>query len=124
MVVALATAAIGAIFSSTAPDMGTHVWALASRAITVSYYDCIQGILDRYQQIQPKIIFSESEVVWAGKSFDVVPKVAEVARALDSHGLQRVVLLPSVATGSEPSAHQLASIPRRSVTGFPSLPMQ
>ncbi|KAI0730268.1 hypothetical protein C8Q72DRAFT_793910 [Fomitopsis betulina] len=94
VVIALAAATIGAIFSSTAPDMGTH------------------GILDRYRQIQPKIIFSESEVVWAGKSFDVVPKVAEVAQALEAHGLQRVVLLPSVASGRELLADQLAKVPK------------
>ena len=76
----------------------------------------MQGILDRYQQIQPKIIFSETEVVWAGKSFDVVPKVAEVARALDAHGLQRVVLLPSVASGRDLPVKQLANVPKRSAT--------
>ncbi|EPT04586.1 hypothetical protein FOMPIDRAFT_1156848 [Fomitopsis schrenkii] len=94
VVIALATATIGAIFSSTAPDMGTH------------------GILDRYRQIQPKIIFSETEVVWVGKSFDVVPKVAEVAQALDAHGLQRIVLLPSVASGRDLPADQFARIPK------------
>lgn len=78
--------------------------------------------MDRYRQIQPKIIFSESEVVWAGKSFDVVPKVAEVAQALEAHGLQRVVLLPSVASGRELLADQLAKVPKRSVTVYLSLP--
>ena len=83
--------------------------------LTGAHGRAIQGILDRYQQIQPKIIFSETEVVWAGKSFDVVPKVAEVARALDTHGLQRVVLLPSVASGRDLSAKGLAQVPKRSV---------
>ena len=115
--IALATAAIGAIFSSTAPDMGTHVRCLWTLPIlTMTHGRLIQGILDRYQQIQPKIIFSETEVVWAGKSFNVVPKVAEVARALDSHGLQRVVLLPSVASGRDLSPKGLAQVvPKRSV---------
>lgn len=84
-----------------------------------------QGILDRYRQIQPKIIFSETEVVWVGKSFDVVPKVAEVAQALDAHGLQRIVLLPSVASGRDLPADQFARIPKRSVTsGLISLSVQ
>ncbi|KZT71816.1 acetoacetate-CoA ligase [Daedalea quercina L-15889] len=94
VVIALASAAIGAIFSSTAPDMGT------------------QGILDRYQQIQPKIIFSESQVVYAGKVFDVVPKVSAVAKALVSHGLQSVVLLPSTSTGKELSAARMIDVPK------------
>ncbi|KAH9839228.1 uncharacterized protein C8Q71DRAFT_503581 [Rhodofomes roseus] len=94
VVIALATASIGAIFSSTAPDMGT------------------QGILDRYQQIKPKVIFSESEVAWTGKTFDMVPKVSEVAKALATHGLQGVILLPSVASVKELSAAQLGKIPK------------
>ncbi|KAH9910460.1 uncharacterized protein B0H18DRAFT_895537 [Fomitopsis serialis] len=94
VVIALASASLGAIFSSTAPDMGTH------------------GILDRYRQIQPKIIFSESEVVYAGKAFDMVPKVSEVANALATHGLQSVILLPSVADGKEFSTLQLVKIPK------------
>jgi len=94
VVIALASASLGVIFSSTAPDMGTH------------------GILDRYRQIQPKVIFSESEVVYAGKAFDMVPKVSEVANALATHGLQSVILLPSVADGKELSTVQLVNIPK------------
>ncbi|KII92555.1 hypothetical protein PLICRDRAFT_37325 [Plicaturopsis crispa FD-325 SS-3] len=81
VVVALATASVGAIFSSTATDMGT------------------QGILDRYTQIQPKFIFAETEVGYAGKTINIVGKVAEVSKALANKGLKHVVLLPSTLTG-------------------------
>ncbi|EED79249.1 predicted protein [Postia placenta Mad-698-R] len=94
VVLALASASIGAIFSSTATDMGT------------------QGILDRYQQIQPKIVFSETEVTWLGKTIDLIPKVAEVANGLASYGLQRVVLLPSAKTGTELSPSTAAGVPK------------
>lgn len=49
VVILLATGAVGAIFSSMAPDMGAA------------------GIVSRYAQIQPKIIFVDTEVLYAGK---------------------------------------------------------
>ncbi|GBE80624.1 Malonamoyl-CoA synthetase vrtB [Sparassis crispa] len=93
VVLALAAASIGAIFSSTATDMGT------------------QGILDRYRQIQPKFIFSETEVIYVGKTIDLLPRITEVSRDLISRGLQRVILLPSVKSGKEVDAVQTASVP-------------
>ncbi|KAK7043175.1 hypothetical protein VNI00_008529 [Paramarasmius palmivorus] len=78
---ALATASIGAIFSSTATDMGT------------------QGILDRYRQIQPKLVFAETEVLYAGKTINLMAKVVEVVKDLNPKGLHRAILLPSTITG-------------------------
>ncbi|KAJ7123300.1 acetoacetyl-CoA synthetase [Mycena crocata] len=83
LVLCLAAASIGAIFSSTATDMGTH------------------GILDRYRQIQPKFMFTETEVVYGGKVIDLVPKISEVFRNLRAHGLQHSVTLPSLVSGKE-----------------------
>lgn len=81
---ALAVAAVGAVFSCTAPDMGPN------------------GILERYRQIQPVIIFAETEVMYAGKPIDLIPKVTEVAKDLGKHGLREVVLFPSVLSGKVP----------------------
>ncbi|KAJ3486434.1 hypothetical protein NLI96_g4244 [Meripilus lineatus] len=89
LVVCLAAASIGAVFSSTAPDMG------------------IQGILDRYKQIKPKFIFFETEVVYAGKTVDLLPKAIPVAQELRSLGLEKVILLPSAKTGREVQASQV-----------------
>ncbi|KAF9010591.1 hypothetical protein BDQ17DRAFT_1387810 [Cyathus striatus] len=61
IVIALAVASIGGIFSTTATDIGT------------------QGILDRYRQIQPKFIFAESGVMYAGKKVDLVPKCPKLS---------------------------------------------
>jgi acetoacetyl-CoA synthetase len=83
VVIALATASVGAIFSSTATDMGP------------------QGILDRYTQIRPRVIFAETEIVYAGKANNQLPKVREVVRGLNGKGLERVVLLPSIKTLKE-----------------------
>ncbi|KAE9391898.1 acetoacetyl-CoA synthetase [Gymnopus androsaceus JB14] len=81
--IALATASVGGIFSSTATDMGT------------------QGILDRYRQIQPKLVFAETEVMYAGKIVDLREKVSAVIKDLCERGLQGGILLPSAITGKE-----------------------
>ena len=47
----LATASIGAIWSSSSPDFG------------------IKSVTDRFSQIQPKIIFSASAYIYNGKTF-------------------------------------------------------
>ncbi|KAJ7141336.1 acetoacetate-CoA ligase [Mycena epipterygia] len=83
VVICLATASIGGIFSSTATDMGT------------------QGILDRYRQIKPKFIFAETEVVYAEKVIDLLPKISEVFRDLRKYDLQRAITLPSLISGKE-----------------------
>lgn len=62
--------------------------------------------MDRYRQIQPKMIFAETEIVYAAKTVDLVPKVTQVALDLQAHGLQRVILLPSAKTGREASVPQ------------------
>ncbi len=49
LVCMLAASSIGAIWSSTSPDFG------------------VQGVLDRFSQIQPKIIFSVNAVHYNGK---------------------------------------------------------
>ncbi|KAI0755922.1 hypothetical protein BC629DRAFT_1584604 [Irpex lacteus] len=91
IVIALASASIGALFSSTATDMGA------------------QGVLDRYRQVKPKLVFAETEVVYATKTINLLPKVITVVKDLQSHGLERVILLPSAKTGQE--AHVPAGIP-------------
>ncbi|KNZ80854.1 Acetoacetyl-CoA synthetase [Termitomyces sp. J132] len=83
VVIALATASIGGIFSSTATDMGT------------------EGILERYRQIRPKFIFAETEVVYSGKIVNLLPKISAVINDLASKGLQQAILLPSTRTGDE-----------------------
>lgn len=88
------------MFSSTAPDMGTQVFLL-----TLSPYmhhnPVLQGILDRYTQIKPKLFFAETEVFYAGKTTNLLPRVSEVAQKLSSMGLRKVILLPSSKSGKD-----------------------
>ncbi|KAF8639498.1 hypothetical protein AX17_001403 [Amanita inopinata Kibby_2008] len=88
VVLALATASIGGIFSTTATDMGTQVSNMH------------EGILDRYRQIKPRFVFAETEVQYAGKVIDLIPKVIEVVSDLSNTGLQQVILLPSAVSGA------------------------
>uniref|UniRef100_A0A8C5KNN5 Acetoacetyl-CoA synthetase n=1 Tax=Jaculus jaculus TaxID=51337 RepID=A0A8C5KNN5_JACJA len=72
----LATASIGAIWSSTSPDFG------------------VNGVLDRFSQIQPKLIFSVEAVVYNGKEHSHLEKLQHVVKGLPD--LQRVVLIPYI----------------------------
>ena len=74
VVAMLATASIGAIFSSASPDFG------------------VQGVLDRFGQIEPKLLFACDGYWYNGKVIDCVGKVAEIAARLPS--LERVVVVP------------------------------
>lgn len=55
IVICLAALSIGAIWSSSSPDMG------------------VEGVLSRLLQIRPKLVFCESEVVYNGKQRDLLP---------------------------------------------------
>uniref|UniRef100_A0A8K9X2A3 Acetoacetyl-CoA synthetase n=2 Tax=Oncorhynchus mykiss TaxID=8022 RepID=A0A8K9X2A3_ONCMY len=72
----LAAASIGAIWSSTSVDFG------------------VNGVLDRFSQIQPKLIFSVAAVVYNGKQHDHMEKLHSVAKGLPD--LQKVVVIPYV----------------------------
>jgi len=77
----LATASIGAVWSSCSPDFGVH------------------GVLDRFGQIQPKVLFTADGYFYAGKTLDSLAPVAEVLGKL-SH-IERVVVIPYVAAKPE-----------------------
>jgi acetoacetyl-CoA synthetase len=70
----LATASIGAIWSSCSPDFG------------------IQGVLDRFGQIEPKVLLAVDGYFHLGKSIDVLPRVKDIAAQLPS--AVKVVIVP------------------------------
>ncbi|XP_044514669.1 acetoacetyl-CoA synthetase isoform X2 [Gracilinanus agilis] len=74
----LATASIGAIWSSTSPDFG------------------VNGVLDRFSQIQPKLIFSVEAVVYNGKEHNHMEKLHQVVKGLPD--LKKVVVIPYVGS--------------------------
>jgi acetoacetyl-CoA synthetase len=70
----LATTSIGAVWSSCSPDFGAS------------------GVLDRFGQIRPKLLFTADGYHYNGRRFDSLPTAAAVARGLPD--LERVVVLP------------------------------
>ncbi len=74
VIVMLAAASIGAVFSSTSPDFG------------------VTGVIDRFGQIEPSVLVACDGYLYGGKRFEVVDRLAEIVRALPT--LRRVVMLP------------------------------
>ncbi|KAG0076280.1 hypothetical protein BGZ93_003651 [Podila epicladia] len=72
----LAASSIGAIWSSTSPDFGTI------------------GVLDRFSQIKPKLLFSVNAVVYNGRPHDHIQKLRQVLEGLDM--VEKVILIPFV----------------------------
>jgi acetoacetyl-CoA synthetase len=62
----LAAASLGAVWSSCSPDFG------------------VQGVLDRFGQIEPKILFCADGYLYNGKEFDSQEKVSQVLDKLPS----------------------------------------
>jgi acetoacetyl-CoA synthetase len=62
----LATASLGAIWSSCSPDFG------------------VQGLLDRFGQIQPKVLFCADGYLYGGKEFDSQEKAQSALEHLPS----------------------------------------
>jgi len=85
LVAFLACASLGAIWSSCAPDMGTR------------------AVVDRFRQIEPKVLFAVDGYTYGGKSFDRGPVLAEIVAALPS--LEHVVLLPYLQPGARADAY-------------------
>ena len=76
----LAATSLGAIWTSCSPDFG------------------VQGVLDRFGQIEPKVLFCCDGYLYGGKEFDTQEKAAEVLARLPS--VRKCVLLPYL--GSPP----------------------
>jgi acetoacetyl-CoA synthetase len=74
VVAMLATTSLGAVWSSCSPDFGTR------------------GVLERFAQIEPKVLFATNGYSYGGKAFSCVEKLEEIAGGLP--GLTRVVMIP------------------------------
>ncbi len=77
----LAATSLGAIWSSCSPDFGER------------------GVLDRFGQIEPKVLFACDGYWYAGKRIDVAEKLKTIAGRLPS--LEGVVVVPYLGTAPE-----------------------
>ncbi|UQY34801.1 acetoacetate--CoA ligase [Pseudomonas fulva] len=75
----LATASLGATWSSCSPDFGT------------------QGVIDRFGQIEPKVLIACAGYRYAGKNLDLTGKLNEILTHLPT--LQQLVVVPYANTG-------------------------
>jgi acetoacetyl-CoA synthetase len=75
----LAVASIGGVWSLCAPDMGTN------------------AVLDRFKQIEPKVLIACDGVSYGGRDFDRIAVVAELRAALPS--VRHLIVLRSSGAG-------------------------
>jgi acetoacetyl-CoA synthetase len=78
----LATNSIGAVWSSCSPDFGTP------------------SVIDRFQQIDPKVLFTVDGYTYNGKPFSKINANEELLNALTT--VEQVVMLPYLDTASKP----------------------
>ncbi len=83
----LAATSIGAIWSSCSPDFG------------------IKGVLDRFGQIQPKVLVAANGYFYNGKAFDCLDRVTGIVYEIPS--IEKVVVVPY--TQAEPD---ISSVPK------------
>lgn len=82
----LATASVGAIWSSCAPEFGT------------------QSVIDRFQQIEPKVLFAVDGYSYNGKTIDRRTIISELQDALPT--LQQTVILPYAFPDTKPDGYK------------------
>jgi acetoacetyl-CoA synthetase len=70
----LATTSLGATWSSCSPDFG------------------INGVVDRFGQIAPKVLFTADAYAYGGKNFDCLEKVRGILAQIPA--IERVVVVP------------------------------
>ena len=74
IVAALGAASVGAVWSSCSPDFG------------------VQGVLDRFGQIGPRVFVAADGYFYGGRRYDLLPRLGEITRALPS--VEHTVIVP------------------------------
>ncbi|MEM7195739.1 MAG: acetoacetate--CoA ligase [Pseudomonadota bacterium] len=87
IVAMLATASLGAIWSSCSPDFG------------------VKGVKERFSQIEPCILFAINGYQFGGKDIPVVDTIRDVVKSIPS--IRSVVMVPFI---DEPSAMEVSGI--------------
>jgi acetoacetyl-CoA synthetase len=77
VVAMLAGASVGATFTSCSPDFG------------------VQGVLDRFGQVEPKVLVCCDGYYYNGKAVETLPRIAEIVKRLPT--VKRVVVVPYIS---------------------------
>jgi acetoacetyl-CoA synthetase len=80
----LAAASIGAIWSSCSPDFG------------------VRGVLDRFGQIAPAVLFAADGYHYGGKRFELLDRIAEMLEQLPS--VRKLVAIPALDANPDHAA--------------------
>ncbi|WP_457551812.1 acetoacetate--CoA ligase [Desulfobacula sp.] len=80
----LAAASLGAIWSSCSPDFG------------------IKGVLDRFGQTQPKVLFTADGYFFKGKPMDSIERIAGIVKEIPS--IEKIVVIPYVSDAPDTSS--------------------
>ncbi len=75
----LAASSIGAVWSSCSPDFG------------------VSGVVDRFRQVEPKILIASDGACYNGKRFDNLEKISEIAEQIPS--IEQLILVPYIKNG-------------------------
>ncbi|MBL8861086.1 MAG: acetoacetate--CoA ligase [Planctomycetes bacterium] len=76
----LAASSLGAVFASASPDFG------------------VEAVLDRFADLEPKVLVAADGYVWRGREVDCLERLAELRRGLPS--LAAVVLVPGLCAAA------------------------
>ena len=86
----LAAVSVGATWSSCSPDFG------------------IKGVLDRFGQIQPKVLVVADGYFFKGKGFDSITRTADIIKEIPS--IEKVIVV--TYTGNDSDIHQIPNAVR------------
>ncbi len=93
LIALLAASSIGAAFTSASPDFG------------------VQGVLDRFGQVQPKLLFVADGYFYNGKPLDTLDKVAQIVAGLPT--VRKTIVSPYVRE----TGHDLSRLPNAVTRG-------
>jgi len=79
----LAATSMGAVWSSCSPDFG------------------IKGVLDRFGQIAPRVLFAPNGYSYNGKKIDSLERISDILKQLP--GIEKVVVVPYTDPAPDPS---------------------
>jgi len=104
VVAMLASTSLGAVWSSCSPDFG------------------VQGVLDRFGQIEPKVLIGADGYYYNGKTHDSLARLAEIERQLPS--LARVLVVPYVSAQPDITALRHATLFADFIAPYPPAPIE
>ena len=83
VVAMLAATSVGAVWSSCSPDFG------------------IKGVLDRFGQIEPRLLFTANGYQYNGREYDSLQRIAQIVKDLPS--IEKVIVVPYTDPQPDPA---------------------